>query len=123
MGLIVRAFAVLFISLGLWGLIAPAMLLAFISGWQTRGGLWAGAILRLLFGLAVWSVAARSRFPTTLQVLALIAVVAGVALPFIGLDRFNRIVAWWSRQPLRFTRAWAVFLIALGVFIVWAVAE
>ncbi len=122
MGFIVIGLAVLFISLGLWGLIAPARLLSFLHRWQTREGLWAGALLRLLFGVALWSVASSSRFPTTLQVLAVISVVAGGALPFIGLARFNRMIAWWSRQPLGFTRAWSIFIIAFGAFIVWAVA-
>lgn len=119
---LVLAFAVLFISLGLWGFIAPVPLLAFLSRWQTRGGLWAGALLRLLFGVALWCVASTSRFPTTLQVVAGISIVAGVGLPFIGLARLKQVMAWWSRQSLGFTRAWSAFVTVLGVFIVWAVA-
>lgn len=119
---LVLAFAVLFIGLGLWGGIAPGPLLAFLSRWQTRGGLWAGAILRLLFGVALWCVAATSRFPTTLQVMAVISIVAGVGLPFVGVARFKRVMAWWTRQSLGFTRAWSALVIVLGAFIVWAVA-
>ena len=119
---LVIVFAVLFISLGLWGFIAPVSLLASLSRWQTRGGLWAGAILRLLFGVALWSVASPSRFPTTLQVVAVISIVAGVGLPFIGLARLKQVMAWWSRQSLGFTRAWSACVIVLGAFVVWAVA-
>ena len=122
MVVLVIAFAVLLISLGVWGVIAPDPLLAFLSGWQTRTGLWAGAILRLLFGVALWCVASTSRFPATLQVVAVISIVAGVGLPFLGLARLKQVMAWWSRQSLGFTRAWSAFVIVLGVFIVWAVA-
>ncbi len=119
---LVIALAGLFIGFGLWGIIAPATLLAFLARWQTREGLWTGAALRLIFGLALWSVAPLSRFPTTLQVVAVIFVVAGIAMPFIGLARFKSMVAWWLNKPPSVIRVWSVCTLALGVFFVWAVA-
>ncbi len=116
------ALAVLIVGFGIWGIISPTTLLAFLSRWQTRGGLWTGAALRLMFGLALWSAAPLSRFPTTLQVVGVIFVVAGIAMPFIGLARFKSMVAWWLNKPPSFTRVWAVATLALGVFFVWAVA-
>ena len=115
------ALSVLLIGFGLWGILSPVTLLAFLSRWQTRGGLWTGAILRLIFGLALWSVASLSHFPTTLQVVGVIFVVAGIAMPFIGLARFKSMVAWWLNKPPSCTRIWAVATLALGVFFVWAV--
>ena len=115
------ALSVLIVGFGVWGIVKPASLLAFLSRWQTRGGLWTGAALRLIFGLALWSVAPLSRFPTTLQVVGVIFVVAGIAMPFIGLARFKSMVAWWLNKPPSFTRIWAVATLALGVFFVWAV--
>ena len=115
------ALSVLIAGFGVWGIISPASLLTFLSRWQTREGLWTGAILRLIFGLALWFAAPLSRFPTTLQVVGVISVVAGIAVPFIGLARFKSMVAWWLNKPPSFTRIWAVATLALGVFFVWAV--
>ena len=115
------ALSILLIGFGVWGIISPATLLAFLSRWQTREGLWAGAALRLIFGLALWSVAPLSRFPTTLQVVGVVFIVAGLAMPFIGLARFKSMVAWWLNKPPSFTRVWAVVTLALGMFFVWAV--
>ena len=112
----------LIVGFGLWGMLKPATLLAFLSRWQTREGLWTGAAFRLLFGLALWSVAPLSRFPTTLQAVAVVFVVAGIAMPFIGLARFKSMLAWWLNKPPSFTRVWAVATLALGVCFVWAVA-
>ncbi len=111
----------LLIGFGVWGIISPATLLTFLSRWQTRSGLWTGATLRLIFGLALWFAAPLSRFPTTLQVVGVIFVVAGIAMPFIGLARFKSMVAWWLNKPPSFTRLWAVATLAVGVFFVWAV--
>ena len=118
----VIALSALIAGFGVWGIVKPASLLAFLSRWQTREGLWAGAAFRLLFGLALWSAAPLSRFPTTLQVVGVIFVVAGIAMPFIGLDRFKSMVAWWLNKPPALIRVWAVATLALGVFFVWAVA-
>ena len=118
---LVIAFGVLLIGFGVWGIIAPATLLAFFTRWQTREGLWVGAAIRLIFGLALWFAAPLSRFPATLQVVGVIFVVGGMALPFIGLDRFKSMVAWWLKKPPSFTRIWAVATLGLGVFFVWAV--
>ena len=114
--------SVLIVGFGLWGIISPATLMAFLSRWQTRGGLWTGAAFRLIFGLALWFAAPLSRFPTTLQVVGVIFVVAGIAMPFIGLARFKSMVAWWLNKPPSFSRVWSVVTLALGVFFVWAVA-
>ncbi len=119
---LVFAFASLLIGFGLWGLVSPATLLAFLSRWQTREGLWVGAAIRLIFGLALWSAAPLSRLPTTLQAVGVIFVVAGIVMPFIGLDRFKSMVAWWLQKPPSFIRVWAVATLVLGVFFVWAVA-
>ena len=115
------ALSVLIVGFGVWGIISPATLLTFLSRWQTRGGLWTGAALRLIFGLALWFAAPLSRFPTILQVVGVIFVVAGIAMPFIGLARFKSMVAWWLNKPPSFTRLWAVATLAVGVFFVWAV--
>lgn len=115
------AIAVLIVGFGVWGIISPATLLTFLSRWQTREGLWAGAAIRLMFGLALWSAAPLSRVPTTLQVVGVIFVVAGIAMPFIGLARFKSMVAWWLNKPPSFTRIWAAATLVLGVFFVWAV--
>ncbi len=116
------ALSVLIAGFGVWGIVKPASLLAFLARWQTREGLWAGAALRLIFGLALWFAAPLSRFPTALQVVGVIFVVAGIAMPFIGLARFTSMVAWWLNKPPSFTRVWSVVTLALGVFFVWAVA-
>ncbi len=115
------ALSALIAGFGVWGMISPATLLAFLARWQTRGGLRAGATLRFVFGLALWFAAPLSRFPTALQVVGVIFVVAGIAMPFIGLARFQSMVAWWLNKPPSFTRVWAVATFAVGAFFVWAV--
>ena len=121
MVVVVAIFALLIIAFGLWGIVAPAGLLTFVSHWESYLGLWLGVLLRLAFGVALWSVAAESRFPVVLQTLGIVSVAAGLALPFMGLARFEEIITWWCHQSPGFTQLWAASAVAVGVVVLWAI--
>jgi hypothetical protein len=105
----------------LWGLLSPAGLLGFVARWQARWELWLGTLLRLVFGLALWLVAPASRFPVVLQALGVVSIIAGGALPFMGVARFQALVTWWCEQSPGFTQVWAASAAAVGLFVLWAV--
>ena len=118
---VVEVFAFLITALGLWGLLSPAGLLGFVARWQARWELWLGTLLRLVFGLALWLVAPASRFPVVLQALGVVSIIAGGALPFMGVARFQALVTWWCEQSPGFTQVWAASAAAVGLFVLWAV--
>ena len=121
MVVVVEVFAFLITALGLWGLLSPAGLLGFVARWQARWELWLGTLLRLVFGLALWLVAPASRFPVVLQALGVVSIIAGGALPFMGVARFQALVTWWCEQSPGFTQVWAASAAAVGLFVLWAV--
>ncbi len=121
MVVVVAVCAFLITVLGLWGMLSPAGLLSFVARWQFRWELWIGALLRLVFGLALWFVAPVSRFPAVLQALGVVSIIAGGALPFMGVARFQALVTWWCAQPPGFTQVWAASAAAVGLFVLWAV--
>jgi hypothetical protein len=106
--------------MGAWGVLVPARLAAFAERFGSGRGLWFAAVIRLVFGLALWFAAPASRAPLLLQVLAVLALVAAVVIPFMGVDRFKRLIDWWtSLSPLsmRFT---SLFAVAFGAVVLWA---
>lgn len=107
-------------ALGILGVAAPALLLDLAAFAVTQAGLYAAAALRIAFGVVLIVAAAGARLPGTLRALGALFVVAGVITPFIGLERAQAIVAWWSGQGPAFTRAWAILPVILGLFIVYA---
>ena len=119
--IIVSVFSLLITALGVWGMLSPAGLLGFVARWQFRWELWISTLLRLVFGLALWFVAPVSRFPVALQALGVVSIVAGGALPFMGVARFQALVTWWCAQPAGFTQVWAASAAAVGLFVLWAV--
>lgn len=118
---IVIAVSLFAAGMGVFGLTSPAAMVRFISNWQSKSGLWGASAIRLVFGIALWVVAAGSRFPATLKVLSVVSVASSVALPLMGVSRFKSILAWWSRQSTAFMRAWLVVAVLMGVFVIWSV--
>jgi hypothetical protein len=119
--LIVALAAFYFAWLGLLGLTSPTQLLEFFSHWQSRSGLWLAAIVRLLFGLALWAVAPQSQATLVLQLLAVLSVFGAVLLPLLGVERFSALLSWGSALPPAVIRAWSIVPVVLGMFILWAV--
>jgi hypothetical protein len=111
----------LFIALiGLTGVIAPDCLIVLGRHSVTPVGLCIVAALRVSIGLVLASVAPISRAPTTLRILGVIAVIAGVATLFLGAERAQALLEWWSGQGPLFIRLGAGIALVLGGFIAYA---
>ncbi|MFW2389217.1 MAG: hypothetical protein ACN4G0_12825 [Polyangiales bacterium] len=106
--------------MGAWGLLVPARLAAFAARFGTAGGLWFAAGIRLVLGLALWFAAPASRAPLLLQVLGVVALIAAVVIPFVGVDRFKRLIDWWTKLSPAAMRATSLFAVAFGAAILWA---
>jgi len=112
--------AALTLLVGAWGILAPSRIVDFATRFGTTGGLWFAAGIRVVFGLALWFAGPASRAPLLLQVLGAITLVAGMMLPFIGVDRFKALLDWWTKLSPTVMRIWCVFAVAFGAAILWA---
>lgn len=121
MVVIVAAVSIFVVGMGVFGLASPSGIAAFVLRWRSKTGLWTASLGRLVFGVALWLVAPTSRAPVVLQVLAVVSVASALALPLIGVSRFESILSWWSRQSPAFIRSWTALAVALGVFLLWSV--
>ena len=108
--------------LGVIGIVAPARLLAIARWLDTPLGLYAAAALRLVLGTALFLAAPASRAPRVLGVLGIVSFVAGLITPFIGVDRYRRLLEWWSAWGPGFHRGWAAIALILGLFLIYALA-
>ncbi len=108
------------VALGAVGIASPPRLLGIVGLLQTRAGLYLAAVVRLVLGAALFLSAADSRAPEVLRVLGVVIVVAGLITPFFGLERYRRLLDWWSARGPTFVRVWAVFAAAFGLGLVYA---
>lgn len=119
--LVAALFGVLIAGLGLVGLLSPPALLEFVARWQTRGALLLAGILRVIFGVSLVLAAPGSRAPMAFLVLGVLTVVAGLATPLVGVERFAAILDWWRRRGSGTVRAWALVAMLFGLLVVYGV--
>ena len=81
------ALAFVVAAIGVLGVTAPAVLLEFGRSLQSTGALLVVAALRVAFGAILLWAAPDSRTPRTLRIIGVLVVVAGVATPFLGVER------------------------------------
>lgn len=121
MAVIVAVVSIFVVGMGVFGLVSPTRMAAFVLRWRSKAGLWTASIGRLVFGVALWIVGPTSRTPVVLQVLAVLSVLSALVLPLLGVSRFESILSWWSRQSPAFMRSWSALAMALGAFLLWSV--
>lgn len=106
--------------IGLTGVIAPDWLMTIGRHSVTPAGLCIVAALRISIGLVLARVAPISRAPTTLRILGVIAVIAGVATLLVGAERAQAILEWCSGQGPVFLRLAAGIALVLSSFVAYA---
>ena len=106
--------------MGVWGVLAPTRLIDFVTRFGSQGGLWFAAGIRLVLGLAHWFAAPASHAPLLLQVLGVLALIAAVVIPFMGVDRFKALIDWWTKLSPAAIRFNCLFAVAFGAVILWA---
>ena len=106
----------------LWGLFSPESLTIILERFANRGGMWFGAIMRLVFGVALWFAAAETSVVVPLRIFAVLVFAAGVGFPLMGLDRFKSMMGWWQGKSHGFIRAWCVLGLVLMGGVLWVLA-
>lgn len=121
MTMLAFAFGLLLAALGGLGIVSPDRLLALVRSLQTPAGLYGIAALRLVMGATFLWAAPVSKAPQLLGILGVITILAGLATPLFGLERFRKLLDWWGSQGPVFIRLWATLPLALGLYLAWAV--
>jgi len=108
-------------ALGALGMVSPMRLLNIVRHFRSPAGIYAAAVLRVILGVALFLAAPTSRAPEIVRILGIIILVAGLITPLFGLERFRRLLVWWSARGTTFMRVWAGFALAFGLFLAYTV--
>ncbi len=112
----------LFIMLvGMAGVFTPDSLMTIGRYAVTPVGLYVIAALRVGIGLVLILVAPISHSPRTLRVFGAVALIGGLATPFLGAERARAILDWQLSQGTVLIRVGAGLALAIGGFIAFAV--
>lgn len=115
-----RLLGVFVLLVGVWGVLAPSRMVDFVKRFGTKGGLIFAVVIRLIIGLALWFAAPSSRAPLLLHVFGVLVIVAAIAMPLMGLERFKALLLWWTKLSTTKQRLNSLFAVAFGAAILWA---
>ena len=122
---IARSFVLLVIALVValtaFFLVKPGLFYEFYAVvFLTSGGLYMAAFFRVVFGLALLGLARASRAPRTIRVLGAFIIVAGISLPFIGVDTLRVLIDWYAAQDIIVIRIWMMGTMMFMLSILYA---
>jgi len=107
-------------AFGALGIASPSRLLGVVRHLQTPVGLYFAAAIRVLLGVALLFAAPTSRAPGLIYVLGVLIIVIGVITLFFGVERFRKMVDWWSTKGSAFVRGWAALALLFGLALAYA---
>jgi hypothetical protein len=103
-------------------MLAPEKIMKLVYGVMDKDwGIHAAVVVRLLLGAALIIAAPGSRFPQIFEIIGWIAIVAAIAIVFMGRERLRRFIAWFERLSQAMIRTWLLFGIAFGAFLVYGI--
>ena len=121
MKVIVTAFGLVILILGVLGVVRPRSLMNFVERpWRSRSGLNLAVILRLVYGVFLLAAASSTRFPWIIGALGVLSLIAAVSLLFLGYERSRKFVEWWMARPDGFVRGWSLVAGVFGAFLIYA---
>ena len=121
--LIICIICLLIVTVGVLGVASPQRLLALVRKFQTPLGLYFAGAIRIVLGAALFFAAPNSRAPDVVRILGIVVIVIGIITPFFGLERFRRLLDWFSAQGVGFVRGWAVIAMGFGLLLAYAVLD
>jgi hypothetical protein len=115
--------ALFFIVVGVVGLIAPLSLFHWLQYSITPIGLYVVAVLRIGIGIVLLGAASMSQTPKTFRVFGIIALIAGLTTPLLGVERAHGIMEWWFAQASIALRMLSLVALILGGFIMYSIVS
>ncbi len=108
------------VLVGLVVLIVPRAMTQTLKVFLDRRWIPAASLIRIVLGLVCILGAGETRLPTFVLGFGVLVLISGIAIPFIGFERIERLVNFWIRQSDTVLRVWSVAVIGLGGVLVWA---
>ncbi len=119
--MIIQLLGVILLVAGVAIIARPALFLDYLQRNLNSKSLYASAIaFRLILGIVLIALAARSHYPLTIKTLGGMSVLVAIFIAVIGQQKFVRMFAGIVSRLSSYTRAGGIMAMALGGFLIHA---
>ena len=120
MTVFVTVLGIVLLGVGLTVLVSPRTLRRAVATFVSPATVPLFAIVRIGFGILLVIASADTRLPVFVWAFGMLLILAGVALPILGVQRTLKITKRWQARPDGSLRGWALLAILFGALLVWA---
>ena len=108
----------------LWGIYAPHKLMEWFKGMAGNDWIiYPAVIVRLILGVALIVAASSSQLPLVFLILGWVAIIAGIAIAFMGTERLREFIYWLiERLSATSIRLWLLFALVFGGALIYGVS-
>ena len=118
---LVRLVGMILVAIGIVFLLSPKRMRQWMVSCEKGVRPYMMGALRILVGILFLLVAPQSRVVWVIVTIGILALLGGITIFIIGLERFKSMLRWWHGRPLLFLRLIALLAIGFGMLILYSV--
>jgi hypothetical protein len=120
MSAIVVMVGLLILLLSISIFISPAKLKRLLRIFMERRWWHFASAIRIVIGILFLVAAPDTHAPSVVRALGIMFILAGAAIPIMGVARIERLVHWWLARSESTFRLWAIAAAGFGMLIMWS---
>ncbi len=118
--LLVKLIGIFMACMGVAIMLNPSVMKKMISFWRKGKKLYAGGLLRVLFGVIFLVSSSQAMFPWVIYILGILMLLGAALIFILGLEKAKAILDWWDRKPHSVLRLMAILILAIGVLVIYS---
>ena len=121
MAALVKFLGIFILGFGVASLVNPNVVKQFMGLWKSVKRIYLGGTLSIILGIISLLAAAQCRWSGFIIAFGIFMLARGIFVLVVGQKKVLSVLDWWAKRPEAFLRGYALFAIALGVLLIYAV--
>lgn len=118
--ILVRIIGIVMVGMGVMYLLKPKTLKQFVAFFEKGRRLYIAGILRIVIGVILLAAASQCRLVGVVLALGVLALIGGIVIFILGLERIKSMLNWWNKRSPLVLRLVALVALALGALLLYS---
>jgi len=118
--ILVKLIGIFMVCVGIANILNPNLMKRMISFWRQGKRLYAGGLLRVLFGLVFLLSATQARIPWVIYIFGVFILLGAMFIFILGLEKAREMLGWWDKKAKSVLRLIAFLVLAIGALVIYS---
>ena len=118
--MLVKFIGIFITAMGIAVFLNPKIAKRMMAFWQKGKNIYIGGLIRILLGAIFLYCAPRARLPQVISVLGVLALLGGLLIFILGLEKTKAIIGRWANKPESLLRLLSLLILAFGALIIYS---